>query len=121
MYVYVIILIASVFIVSFTFFKLGAVLGNRGRRLLENVEATLCTALHGVKVPIQYGTPDEERSAVLTLTRWQARVLQDLHYEIQSYLELRDIGLRRETEEAEPHLSKPLAAPAAELERLSAR
>jgi hypothetical protein len=46
-----------------------------------------------------------------------------LHYEIQSYLELRDIGPIWETEdeEADPHLPKPLAAAAAEFERLGAR
>ena len=121
MYAYVTIVIAGVFIAGFTSFKVGAVLGNRGRRLLGDVEATLCTALHGAKVPIQYGTPDEERSAALTLARRQVRVLQDLHYEIQSYLGLRDIGPIRETEEADPHVPKPLAAPAAEVERVSAR
>ena len=70
MYVYVISLLASVFIVAFTSFKVGAALSNRGRRLLGNIEATLCTALRGVKVPIQDGTLDEERSAALTLSRW---------------------------------------------------
>ena len=78
-------------------------------------------ALRGVKVPIQDGTLDEERSAALTLSRWQVRDLQHLHYEIQSYLGLRDIGPIRETEDADPHVPKPLAAPAAEFERLSAR
>jgi hypothetical protein len=35
MYVYVISLLASVFIVAFISFKVGAALSNRGRRLLE--------------------------------------------------------------------------------------
>ena len=116
MYVYVISLLATVFIVAFTSFKVGAALSNKGRRLLGDMEATLCTALRGVKVPIQDGTLDEERSAALTLSRWQVRDLQHLHYEIQSYLGLRDIGPIRETEEADPHapkVPKPLAAPAA--------
>jgi hypothetical protein len=123
MYVYVISLLASVFIVAlaFTSFKVGAAISNRGRRLLGDMEATLCTALRGVKVPIQHGTLGEERSAALTLSRWQVRDLQHLHYEIQSYLELRDIGPIRETEEADPDLPKPSAAPAAEFERLIAR
>ena len=69
MYVYVISLLASVFIVAFTSFKVGAALSNRGRRLLGDMEATLCAALRGVKVPIQDGTLDEERSAALTLSR----------------------------------------------------
>jgi hypothetical protein len=121
MYVYVISLLASVFIValSLTSFKVGAVISNRWRHLLGDIEATLCTALGGVKVPLQHGTLDEEQSAALTLSRWQVRDLQHLHYEIQSYLGLRDIGPIRETEEADPHVPKPLAAPAAEFERLS--
>jgi hypothetical protein len=94
MYVYVISLLASasasVFILAFTSFKVGAALSNRGRRLLGDIEATLCTALRGVKVPIQDGTLDEERSAALTLSRWQVRDLQHLHYDIQSYLGLLD-------------------------------
>ena len=123
MYVYVISLLASasVFILAFTSFKVGAALSNRGRRLLGDMEATLCTALRGAKMPIQHGTLDEERSAALTLSRWQVRDLQHLHYEIQSYLGLRDIGPIREIEHADPHVPKPLAAPAAEFERLSAR
>ena len=123
MYVYVISLLASVFIVAlaFTSFKVGAALSNKGRRLLGDMEATLCTALRGVKVPIQDGTLDEERSAALTLSRWQVRDLQHLHYEIQSYLGLRDIGPIRETEEADPHVPKPLAAPAAEFAKPARR
>ena len=106
MYVYVISLLASasVFILAFTSFKVGAALSNRGRRLLGDMEATLCAALRGVRVPIQDSTLDEERSAALTLSRWQVRDLQHLHYEIQSYLGLRDIGPIRETEEADPHV-----------------
>jgi hypothetical protein len=121
MYAYVILLLASVFIVAFTSFKVGAALSNRGRHLLGDIEATLCTALGGVKVPLQHGTLDEERSVALTLSRWQLRDLQHLHYEIQSFLELRDIGPIQETEEGETDLPKPSAAPAAEFERLIAR
>jgi hypothetical protein len=89
-----------------------------GRRLLWDIEAALCTALRGIKVPMQRGTPDEERCDALTLARWQFRNLQELHHEIQNYLELKEPGRRRETEETDPH---PLAASAADLERLSAR
>jgi hypothetical protein len=121
MYVYVISLLATVFMVAFTSFKVGAGLSNKGRRLLGDMEATLCTALRGVKVPIQHGTLDEERSAALTLSRWQVRDMQHLHYEIQSYLGLRDIGPIRETEEAHPHVPKPLAAPAAEFAKPARR
>ena len=121
MYVYVISLLATVFIVAFTSFKVGAALSNKGRRLLGDMEATLCTALRGAKMPIQHGTLDEERSAALTLSRWQVRDLQHLHYEIQSYLGLRDIGPIRETEEAHPHVPKPLAAPAAEFAKPARR
>ena len=69
MYVYVISLLASVFIVAlaFTSFKVGATISNRGHRLLGDMEATLCTALRGVKVPIQDLTNplilDEPKSA----------------------------------------------------------
>ena len=82
----------------------AAALSNRGRHLLGDIEATLCTAVGGVKVPLQHGTLDEERSVALTLSRWQVRDLQHLHYEIQCYLELRDIGPIQETEEADPHV-----------------
>jgi hypothetical protein len=44
MYMYVISLLASVFVVVFTCFKVGAALSNRGRRLLGDIEATLCAA-----------------------------------------------------------------------------
>jgi hypothetical protein len=87
---------------AFTAFKLGAifgaVFGNRGRRLLWDIEAALCIALRGVKVPTQRGAGDEENSDTLTLARRQVRDLQELHYEIQNYLKLKANETSQETE-----------------------